>query len=384
MKIVEVAEKYYRDVLALSQYAFQYQIPEDRLQDRLKRLDSRKIFGVFDNEALCANLHMIPFEVFVAGNKVKMGGIASVATYPEHRRKGYVKELITSALTYMKENGYVVSMLHPFQVSFYRKYGWELLSNRLISTLKKEDLKLQIGGYGTIKRFKKEKHTQDIEQVYEKFAEKYTGMLVRDTNWWLQSVYSDLHAAVYYENEEPTGYILYEVKNSKMIVEEFVPLTNDARIGLWNYICQHDSMINELEMITPVDEPLFFTLQEPRINQQFKPYFMVRIVDVEAFLNQYPFNWNNNEELLLKITDPYAPWNEKTYVLKNHEVSVVQGNVNQSQTIQMSIQTLSAILFGYKRVSEMYQLEHILGEEKAVQQFENIIPKQKSFFYDFF
>lgn len=232
MKIVEVGMQYYREVLALSEYAFQYQIGEDQLQERLKRLENHHILGIFDNETLCAKLHMIPFEIFLAGEKVKMGGIASVATYPENRRQGYVKELLKSALAYMKENGYVVSMLHPFHVSFYRKYGWELFSNRLKSTLKKEDLKLQNGGNGTIKRFKKENHSKDIEQVYDTFAKKYSGMLVRDTNWWLQSVYSDLYAAVYYEKNEPTGYLLYEVKNSKMKVEEFVPLTNDTRIHL--------------------------------------------------------------------------------------------------------------------------------------------------------
>ncbi len=52
-----------------------------------------------------------------------MGGVAGVATYPEYRRSGYVKELLQHSLQTMKKDGYTVSMLHPFAVSFYRKYG---------------------------------------------------------------------------------------------------------------------------------------------------------------------------------------------------------------------------------------------------------------------
>ncbi len=69
-----------------------------------------------------------------------MGGVAGVATYPEYRRSGYVKELLQHSLQTMKKDGYTVSMLHPFAVAFYRKYGWELCANLLVCHMTKSDL----------------------------------------------------------------------------------------------------------------------------------------------------------------------------------------------------------------------------------------------------
>ena len=40
----------------------------------------------------------------------------------------------------MKKDGFTVSMLHPFAVSFYRKYGWELCANLLKCHISKSDL----------------------------------------------------------------------------------------------------------------------------------------------------------------------------------------------------------------------------------------------------
>ncbi|WP_243292103.1 GNAT family N-acetyltransferase [Bacillus sp. FJAT-47783] len=386
MKIVKLEENDFREALALSEYAFQYKVPEEEIEERLKRFERHHILSIFDQEQLAAKLHIIPFEIFLGKEKMNMGGVASVATYPEYRRNGYVKALIESALSYMKENGYSISMLHPFDVSFYRKYGWELFSNHLKSTLKKKDLVPMPSPEGAIKRFKKEGHGEDVEQVYEQYAKQFSGMLVRHRDWWLQSVYSDLYAAVYYDvSQNPSGYMLYKVKDSKMTVEEFVVLTNDARKGLWNFICQHDSMVEQVEMVTSEREELFFTLRESRIQQEIKPYFMVRIVDVEAFLNQYPFQWSKAQgQVVLRVEDSYAPWNNKCYVLEDGKVTVLSETETDPHNLHLSVQSLAAMLFGYKRPTQLHQIERINGNERQIEQLEQLIPDQKPFFYDFF
>ena len=89
-----------------------------------------------------------------------MGGVAGVATYPEYRRSGYVKELLQHSLQTMKKDGYSVSMLHPFAVSFYRKYGWELCANRIVCQMTKSDLIIKKQVNGTVKRFSKDKSSR--------------------------------------------------------------------------------------------------------------------------------------------------------------------------------------------------------------------------------
>lgn len=386
MNVIRLKEDKFKEALRLSEYAFQYKVDEERLQQQLTKMkESHEIYGIMEGEDLAAKLHLIPFHIYIGKEKYKMGGVAGVATYPEYRRSGYVKELLLHSLQTMKNDGYTVSMLHPFAVSFYRKYGWELCANLLICHMTKSDLVMKKQVNGTVKRFNKENHPVEVEKLYETFAERFSGMLVRDEKWWLQAVYDDLTLAIYYdENKTAAGYMLYKIENYKMTVEEFVPLHNEARNGLWNFICQHDSMMKELEMTVNENEPLLYTLQEPRVKSEIKPYFMGRIVDVEQFFKQYELNWNNvQQELILHISDSFAPWNNVSVRLANHEITIIkEGTIDKG--IKLDINALSTIMFGYKRPLQLNELELISGSEEEIQAFENIVPVRKAFIYDFF
>ncbi|TCJ82135.1 UNVERIFIED_ORG: hypothetical protein EDC93_103314 [Bacillus cereus] len=387
MNVIRLKEDKFKEALRLSEYAFQYKVEEERLQQQLTKMkESHEIYGIMEGEDLAAKLHLIPFHIYIGKEKFKMGGVAGVATYPEYRRSGYVKELLQDSLQTMKKDGYTVSMLHPFAVSFYRKYGWELCANLLVCQMTKSDLVMKKQVNGTVKRFNnKENHSEEVEKLYETFAKCFSGMLVRDEKWWLQAVYDDLTLAIYYDkNKTAAGYMLYKIENNKMTVEEFVPLHNEARNGLWNFICQHDSMIKELEMTISENEPLLYTLQEPRVKAEIKPYFMGRIVDVEQFLKQYELNWNNvQQEVILHITDSFAPWNNVSVRLANHEITIMKEETID-KGIKLDINALSAIMFGYKRPLELNELEFITGSEEEIQAFENIVPVRKAFIYDFF
>ncbi|MGD6891992.1 GNAT family N-acetyltransferase [Bacillus mobilis] len=386
MNVIRLKEDKFREALRLSEYAFQYKVDEERLQQQLTKMkESHEIYGIMEGEDLAAKLHLIPFYIYIGKEKFKMGGVAGVATYPEYRRSGYVKELLQHSLQTMKKDGYTVSMLHPFAVSFYRKYGWELCANLLVCHMTKSDLVMKQQVNGTVKRFNKENHSEEVEKIYETFAERFSGMLVRDEKWWLQAVYDDLTVAIYYdENKTAAGYMFYKIENNKMTVEEFVPLHNKARNGLWNFICQHDSMIKELEMTVSENEPLLYTLQEPRVKAELKPYFMGRIVDVEQFLKQYELNWNNvQQEVILHITDSFAPWNNVTVRLANHEITIIEEEI-KDKGIRLDINALSTIMFGYKRPLELNELELISGSKEEIRAFENIVPVRKAFIYDFF
>ncbi|WP_142312171.1 GNAT family N-acetyltransferase [Bacillus toyonensis] len=385
MNVIQLQKDKFREALRLSEYAFQYKVNEERLQQQITRMkESHEIYGIMEGEDLAAKLHLIPFHIYIGKETFKMGGVAGVATYPEYRRSGYVKELLQHSLQTMKKDGYTVSMLHPFSVSFYRKYGWELCADLLVCHMTKSDLVMKKQVNGTVKRFNKENHPEEVEKLYETFAERVSGMLVREKNWWLQVVYDDLALAIYYdENKTAAGYMLYKIENYKMTVEEFVPLHNEARNGLWNFICQHDSMIKELEMTVSENEPLLYTLQEPRVKTEVKPYFMGRIVDVEQFLKQYEFNWNDvQQEVILHITDSFAPWNNVVVRLANHELTIVEEATEKG--IKLDINALSTIMFGYKRPLELNELELISGSEEAMRSFENLVPVRKPFIYDFF
>ena len=93
---------------------------------------------------------------------------------------------------------------------------------------------------------------------------------------------------------------------------------------------------------------------------------MGRIVDVEQFFKQYECNWNNaQQEVILQITDSFAPWNNVSVRLTNHEITIMKEETAIDKGIQMDINALSTIMFGYKRPLELNELELISRKRRG-------------------
>lgn len=391
MLVTEVREDEYLEAIKLSMYAFQYKIAESDLPARKEMVKNHKILGIWDEEILAAKLHIIPLNVHMKEDEWKMGGIAGVATYPEYRRNGYVKTLIIDSLKHMRDHAQIVSLLHPFDISFYRKYGWEILSEQKKIIIEKNDLKFLESQQGFIKRYSKETHNEEVENIYQKLSVQHTGMLKRETNWWKNHVYNeDSQLAVYYDSKnEAKGYILYHVKERKMDVQEMVALDQEARIGLWNFICQHDSMVETVTITLASHDPFPYFLPQPKVKTELNPYFMARVVDAEECLKRYPFT-PGNEQLFLHLEDSYASWNNGSYLIGNGEIKVFKEKAGgqcvhpPKKGIRLNINSLSAILFGYKRPMDLFEMGYLKGSEMEIELFEKMVPSMKSSFFDFF
>lgn len=390
MEIKVLNEEDYLESMKLSMYAFQYKISEEDAAIRKEKLKKHHIMGIWDGESLTAKLHIIPFKVLMGGMAWDMGGVAGVATYPEYRRKGYVKQLLIEALKGMKTNGQIVSFLHPFDIDFYRKFGWELFSENKKIVILKENLRMLDSVNGIIKRFNKDTHHPDIEKVYHTFSLKFDGMLVRDSEWWTDMVYHDAQIAVYYDtSREPKGYILYQTKDKLMDVQEMVALNQEARLGLWNFICQHDSMVEKVHILMSIHESFPSFIHTPKVQMELHPYFMGRLVNAEECLKKYPFI-ESDKSVFLHLEDRYAYWNTGTYLIGRNGIKTFPTKKGAACThppqkgISLSINELSAIILGYKRPMELYEMGYLKGSETEIQVLEEMIPRSKSFFYDFF
>ena len=125
-EIKKLDQTYYNDVIALSKFAFQYELAESEYEKRFEEADLHDIWGWVTDDKLAGKVHIIPLEIFLNGQVFKMGGINAVATWPEYRRQGIIKHLLYHSIKEMKKNGQTLSFLSPFSFPFYRKYGWEL------------------------------------------------------------------------------------------------------------------------------------------------------------------------------------------------------------------------------------------------------------------
>jgi len=384
--IKQLTEKDYDQIFSLSQYAFQYELSHEELEKKKAEATRHKIWGWMEGEEMGAKLHIIPLASYINGKPFNMGGISSVATWPEYRRKGLVKELLRHALRDMKKNGQHLSLLHPFSFPFYHKYGWEYTFTEQHYSIPINKLKKDWEASGYVKR----STTADIpllHQLYTSYAKSYNGMLVRDEAWWKQRVIKDQpHIAVgYNEQHKAEGYIIFTVKDNVFAIKEIIYNSLNGRKLLLQFIGNHDSMVEHTKMIVPEDDQLALLVDDPRFEQKLIPYFMARIVDVPAFLAAYPFQADGSFSIL--VEDKFFPENNGNYHLRigngQAEVSAVRGYSGNS-TVYCSIQTLSGMLLGYRRAMDYYRLGQLEADLETMQQLEKVIPQRNTFFADFF
>lgn len=387
--------------LELSEYAFQFALDDEKREHARKRFKPETWLACFQDDRLLSQMQLLDLDMYINGIPLSMGGVAGVSTWPEARRQGLVAGMLVKALKLMKERGQTISALAPFAFGFYRKYGWEMYSERKKYVIPTAKLPRRQTVPGTVRRVQALEHLEEFDAMYTAYAARYNGTLKRTTDWWKHVSLSHKkdHSAIYYtEAGEPGGYVRYRIKDREMSIFEWVVLHEQAFHGLWSFVGQHDSMIEHVKLIAPPDDPLPYLLDDPRITHEVIPYFMARIVDVAPFIGLYAFVPNaarlEKIELLLEIQDTYAPWNEGIWLLSvdqdgRGELRLLAdepegGDSRDAAKLTCGINDLTAMLLGYIRPAALHAHGRIGGDSSAAKKLSSLIPHRSTYLMDFF
>ncbi|MFC4100512.1 GNAT family N-acetyltransferase [Paenibacillus xanthanilyticus] len=396
MPIRQLTSEEFESFMELAQYAFQIHLTPEQREERREKFKPETVWGMFNGTDLEAQLRIIPFELYLYGRKLQMGGIAAVSTWPEQRRKGHVNELLLHALQTMREAGQTISCLAPFAFPFYRKYGWELYTEYKKYTINTALLPPRVATAGRVERT--EGDIAELSKVYERYAARYNGTLARTESWWQDSVFKRKKklAAVYKDEAgQATGYILYEIAERTFNINEMVYLDDTARQALWTFIANHDSMVEKVTLEAPMDDNLPYLLPNPRIGQEIVPYFMGRIVDAPAFVEQLrlrvPEGAEGKEPFTIHIRDEHAPWNDGYWRLDADDEGLLSlrraaagGEGETDAALSCDIGTLTAMLMGYQRPERLLQDGKLSGSPEAAARLERNIPRSQTNLLDFF
>ena len=115
---------------------------------------------------------------------------------------------------------------------------------------------------------------------------------------------------------------------------------------------------------------------------------MARIVDVESFLQEYPWQIQPEDfKIHFRVTDGLASWNQGDFLVSWHEGGTTCERVEDNQSInvvELDINTLTALMMGYKRPTYLYDHEKISMEYYMLTWLERLIPVKKPYFSDYF
>jgi len=350
-------------------------------------LERANVFGWFDGENLVSQVCVNPYNVNIHGRIFAMGGLTGVGTYPEYAGMGLMNELIRLALHKMRESGQFVSYLYPYTIPFYRRQGWEIMSDHITFVIKDQQLPKQVSVPGFVERMAV--NHPDVYTVADRFARQTHGALIRASQdweeYWRWENEDERTAAVYYtEGHPPAGLMFYWIEDDIFHIKEMVYLSQEARRGLWNFIYAHYSMIDEVRGEIFKNEPLAFYLEDSQIVETIEPYFMARIVDVQEFLERFPFV-DFYEPFHFVVSDPIANWNNGVFsVTGKSDGGNLIARDPVGPPVVCNVQTLTSMLMNYRRPSYFADLEHLHADQGAVTLLENIIPSRQPYYSDYF
>lgn len=349
-------------------------------------LEKSDVFGWFDGDKLVSQIAIYPFEVNVHGKIFKMGGITGVGTYPEYANLGLMNDLIKMSLQKMRENKQWISYLYPYSIPYYRRKGWEIMSDFISFSMKDTQLPKHVEVPGFVERHPID-HI-DVIETYERFARRNHGAMLRDeiawAEYWRWENEEERTAGVYYNGKnEPTGYVMYWIADDVFHIKEMIYLNQEARNGLWNFIAAHFSMVDNIKGNIFKNEPIAFLLDDGQISETIEPYFMARIVDLEAFLKEYPF-LKGGRPFHFKVTDPLVPWNENVFGIEWDDDKPIVTNNAVGNPAELTIQTLTSLLMSYRSPVYFYDIERLKTDPDTLRILEEIIPDQKPYFSDYF
>jgi len=98
----------------------------------------------FDGPKMVASYATIPFTMRANGRAMALGGVSSVGTIPEYRRRGLVRELTTRSLVEMRDSGQSVAALWASQAAIYQRYGYAAASSRIRYSIDSVDVRLLV------------------------------------------------------------------------------------------------------------------------------------------------------------------------------------------------------------------------------------------------
>ncbi|MFS0932755.1 enhanced intracellular survival protein Eis [Enterococcus casseliflavus] len=363
-----------------------YESKREMIKSKRPILELSKVFGWFNEDKLISQIAVYPCEVNIHGKLIKMGGVTGVGTYPEYAGHGLMKDLIKLALETMREDQQWISYLYPYNVPYYRRKGWEIMSDKLTFKIRDTQLPKTKEVPGIVER--KEVDDSDVFTVYNQFSRDNHGALQRTSfhweEYWRYENEEERTAAVYYNaSGHPTGVLFYWVAEEVFHVKEMFYLNQEARNGLWNFISAHFSMVYWVKGDIYSNEPLSFYLDDSQIKETIEPYYMARIVDVEQFLKNFPFEAFQTPFHFV-VSDPVADWNNGIFGVQYNHGEIVVSREAIGKAVQLDIQTLSCLLMNYRRPAYLERVERLNTDSETLALLESIIPDMEAYFSDYF
>ena len=291
-------------------------------------------WGLFDGNELVSVCKLYTPDAYLHDGYEEIGGLGGVATPPEHRRQGYVRQLLRSSLQTYREWDVDVVTLWPFSVPFYRNHGWGIANKYTTYELPPAQLAFDRGAEGSVRRLDAD-DWERLRSVEVAFGTGTALSLRRSKRWWRERTLSawsgrgEPYVYGYERDGDLAGYVLYTVDRNAagdriLRVTDLAHVDDDAYRGLLAFLGDHDSQVTTVELPRAAESELLDRVDQPgEVDCTVSVGPMVRLTDVRSALGEYPWPEGVAVRFSLEVTDELLERNHGVF-----DVEVADGTAS--------------------------------------------------------
>ena len=307
------------------------------------------------------------FAARIRGGTRELAGIAAVASPPEARRRGLVRELLGSVHRELRAEGVAFAALWPFEYPFYRRLGYARVGDRTRITVAPDALASACPDpAGSYERLAADDWRR-LDDVYAEWADDDLG-LDRTESWWRRRVFRSWNTDPYVygwvdDTDTLGGYLVYTVEEGDdgrtMAVSELAYRSRRARGQLLRFCRNHDSQVRRIRIGGPADAHLFDELDDPRAAEtEVRPGPMARIVDVAGALEAVGYPTDADGSVVIDVTDDTCEWNDRTVrlVIVDGEGRADPVEERGGAAVELDVGALTRLVVGSHGVDRLIEL----------------------------
>ncbi len=338
-----------------------------------------------------AGLGRIPMAQFYGGRSVPMLGIAGVATPPEHRGRGFAKQLMTAVVREAAEDGFPLSVLYASTQPLYRSVGYEQAGYRVVSKLPMQTL-------GVIERDRDVVSLSDadagaVHDCYRDFARPFPGMVDRSEYIWdrVRNRRGDrFHGFGIREGGQIAGYLYAHMDKpgrdrGDLSISDVAWRTPGAARKLLGLLADFTTMAEHALISGAPLHPLAMLLPQQRFELAAKEYWFLRVLRIKDAVERRGYSPGIATSMVFDIADDCLPANTGRWKVSVSEgVATCRPDTSSEPAIACSIAAFAPLYTGLLTCSQALGLGFIRAEPAVARSADAIFACGTPWMVDFF
>ena len=305
------------------------------------------------------------FDTWFDGRLVKTTGVGGVASLPEARGQGGIRDIFAALLPAWRENDVVFSILYPFSHIFYRKFGYELVQRTNCYKVPIESLK----GFRCEHPVELVTDAETLKDMYRDFGSRRNLCICRKDAQWGRVSKDPYKAKQYTYRIGDVAFVTFKPIDPEPGKDGYTACCLDVAFrdaaslrSLFGFLYALRAQYSEVTIDLPASVPLMYMIPECYdVNLRVCAKGMARIVNVPRALElmRYP---KTSGAFTVQVTDGSLPVNSGCYLVHyagGDAISVELADSCEDPDLAVSVQVLTQLVLGSLTVDEALYLDGV-------------------------